>query len=232
MPPGNKINSTKKEIIQVATNMFLERGFTATSVKSICEQLDISTGNLTFHYPTKEHLLAVLVEMLCDFQWKMMERAVDEGASSLMAFCLELPTMASICEENSVAKDFYLSAYTHYMTLEIIRKNDRFRARQVFGDYCKDWQEEHFIEAEDLVSGIEYTTLMTTPSSMELDLRVCGALGAILQIYGVPVEERRKHIQRVRQMDYRTLGRRVLRDFIQYVQGISETDLETLLRRQ
>ena len=80
--------------------MFLERGYTDTSIKAISDQLGISTGNLTFYFPAKEHLLAVLVEMLCDFQWKLMERNVDEGNSSLMAMCLELPAMAAICEEN------------------------------------------------------------------------------------------------------------------------------------
>lgn len=232
MPPGKKINATKKEIIQVATRMFLEKGFTDTSVKSICEQLGISTGNLTFHYPTKEHLLAVLVEMLCDFQWRMMERTVDEGSSSLMALCLELPAMASICEENQIAKDFYLSAYTHPMTLEIIRRNDTLRSRSVYGGYCDQWQDAHFVEAENLASGIEYATLMTTEPIEDLDLRISGALGAILQIYNVPEEVRRKHIRKVLQMDYRALGRRVLQEFIEYVHEISEEDLEELLRRQ
>ena len=62
--------TTRKEIIQVATKKFLELGYSNRSAKTISEEVGISTGNLTFHYPTKEHLLAKLTEMLCDFQWK------------------------------------------------------------------------------------------------------------------------------------------------------------------
>ena len=88
-------DTTRKEIIQVATQKFLELGYSNTSAKTISEEVGISTGNLTFHYPTKEHLLAKLTEMLCDFQWKMMDVVADEGETSLFAVCIELAAMAS-----------------------------------------------------------------------------------------------------------------------------------------
>lgn len=231
MSPAKRISTTKKEIIQVATRMFLEKGFTDTSVKSICEQLGISTGNLTFHYPTKEHLLAVLVEMLCDFQWAMMERAASEGQRPLIASSLELPAMAAVCEENPIAKDFYLSAYSYDMTLDIIRKNDTRRSQRVFAELCPDWTEKDFAAAQDLVAGIEYATLKTTSTSPALDQRVANALDAIGLIYRAPKEDREMRIHNVLQMDYRALGRRILREFIDYVHEISEEDLEALLQR-
>ena len=224
-----RTNTTKIEIIQVATRMFLEKGYANTSIKAISEELDISTGNLTFYFPTKEHLLAILVEMLCTFQWKMMGRAVDEGKTSLMALCLELPTMAAICEENPVVKDFYLSSYTHSMTLSIIRRADAEKAKKVFAPYCRDWEDKHFEEAEILVSGIEYATLMTTPGSPSMDIRVAGALNSILEIYGVPKEVRKSKIQRVLSMDCYQIGRQVLQEFMQYIEQENELALEYLM---
>ena len=111
MAHRRKTNTTKLEIIRVASRLFLERGYSKTSVKAIADELDISTGHLMFYFPTKEHLLAVLVQMLCDFQWKMMQSKVAEGNTSVMALCLELMTMAAMCEEDEVAKDFYLSLF-------------------------------------------------------------------------------------------------------------------------
>ena len=106
MAHKRKTNTTKLEIIQVASRLFLSRGYTKTTIKSIADALDISTGHLMFYFPTKEHLLAVLVHMLCDFQRKMMQDTVNEGNTSLMAICLELTTMAAMCEEDEIAKDF------------------------------------------------------------------------------------------------------------------------------
>ncbi len=220
------INTTKLEIVQVATKMFLEKGYSNTSAKAICEELGISTGNLTFHFATKEHLLAVLVEMVCDFQWGVMEQATDEGKTSLLAQCLELTAMAVVCEENEIGRDFYISAYTHPMTLDIIRKNDAKKARLVFGEYCPDWKELNYKEAEVIVSGIEYATLMTTESSGPLDVRIAGALGGIMMMYNVPEEIRRRKIDKVLAMDYRSIARKMLKDFVEYVEGFTEEDLE------
>ena len=229
MSPAKKLNTTKKEIIQVATRLFLERGFTDTSVKLISDALEISTGNLTFHYHTKEDMLSVLVEMLCDFQWKSMEEALNEGSSSLSTLCLELASMAAICDENEIARDFYISAYTHTSTLNIIRVNDQKKAQKLFAPYCQGWEDWNFAEAETLVSGIEYATLMSTPASPALPIRIAGALKAIMKIYGVPDDLCDECIQKVLQMDYRSLSRSVLEKFRAYVHGVSEAQLEQYL---
>jgi len=204
---------TRNEIVTTALHMFLEKGYTATTAKQLGDIIGISTGNLTYHFSTKEHILAVLVDELCKFQRDLMEREINEGTTSLMALCLELTAMASICEENEVIKEFYVSTYTGKMTLDIIRRNDAVRAKEVFGEYCTDWTEERYIEAEALVSGIEYATIMTTESSASLKYRIAGALNTIMMIYQVPVELRRKKIEKVLALDYKAIGRRVLDEF-------------------
>lgn len=232
MSAAKKVNTTKKEIIQVATRLFLERGFTDTSVKLISDSLEISTGNLTFHYPTKEDMLAILVEMLCDFQWETMEASLNEGSSPLLPLCLELAAMAAICNENSVARDFYISAYTHPTTLDIIRVNDQKKAQKLFGSYCADWSELDFCQAENLVSGIEYATLMSTASSPDVAVRIAGALKNILSIYNVPANEWEECIRNVLQLDYQSIGRQVLQEFKVFVHGITNEQLEQYLLKQ
>lgn len=227
----NKSALTKLEIIQVASKMFLEKGYSNTSIKMVCDELDMSPGNVTFYFRTKEHLLAELVDMLCNFQRKMIEKEVDDGLSSVMAICLELASMAVMCEEDDHAKDFYFSAYSSPLCLEIIRNNDAERSKEVFKDYCPEWVEEQFLEAEVLVSGVEYATLMTVGDALSLETRIAGALNNILGIYKVPEELRRAKIDRVLAMDYRKLGRRVLRDFKKYVEQANEQALIDLLRR-
>ena len=216
---------TINDIVKTSLYMFLEKGCTKTTAKNIGDKLDISTGNLTYYFPTKEHILAVLVKDLCRFQRNMMEQEINEGKSSLMALCLELTAMASICDENEIIKDFYVSAYTGAITLDIIRKNDVVRAREVFAEYCEGWSDERFIEAEALVSGIEYATIMTTESSAPLNLRIAGALNSIMMIYQVPIELRRKKIETVLSLDYRALGRRILGDFKEYIESRDYSDL-------
>lgn len=219
------------EIVQEASKQFLEKGYTATSVSMISKALQMSPGNLTYHYPSKEHLLAELVDLLCSFQWQQMEKEAGEGYSSIMAICLELAAMASACEQDAVIKDFFLSAYTSPMCLDIIRRNDAQRAQRVFARYRPDWTEEQFAEAEILCSGIEYATLMTTGDPVALETRVSGALHNILGIFGIPEELRRSKIQRVFALDYRKLGRQTLTDFRNYVADANDQAFLDLLKR-
>lgn len=221
---------TRLEIVQVASECFLENGYSNTTFKTICNQLNMSPGNVTFYFPTKEHLLAELVDMLCKFQWEMMKREADDGLSSIMAICLELTAMATMCEDDEMIKDFFLSAYSSPMCLEIIRKNDTLRAKEVFKDYKPDWDYEKFAEAEILVSGIEYATLMTTGDPVSLENRISGALNNILTIFGVPEEIREIKIKKVLAMDYKNIGSKVFSEFKKYVEKENEQAFRDLLK--
>lgn len=226
----SKSDLTKLEIIRVATRMFLEKGYSKTTIKAISDELGMSTGNLTFYFPTKEYLLSVLVEMLIDFQWEKFKQETNEGVNLVLAICFELTSMAAACERDANIKDFYLSAYKSEITLDMIRKNDTRRAKAVFKEYCPDWTDEQFSEAEMLVSGIEYATLMTTESSASLELRISGALNAILGIHNIPKELRPEKIERCLSMDYYAAGKKVFDEFRNYVHNTSYKALEQLLK--
>ncbi len=221
-----KSSITKHEILKTAIQLFFEKGYSAVSPNVIAKNLDISTGNLTYYYPTKEHLLAVLVDDLCKFQWKLIEAEAEDGISSVMAICLELMTMASACDSNPVAKDFFVSAYQSPLTLKIIRENDTERSKEVYKDYCKDWTDEQFSEAEILVSGIEYGTLMSLGENISLETRISGALDKILIIYGVPEDLRKMKINKALSYDYKNIGERIFKEFFEYVNKTNEEIFE------
>lgn len=227
-----KSTLTRLEIIQVASKMFLTQGYSNTTARMIANELEMSSGNLTFHFPTKEHLLSELVDMMCEFQWRMMEREADEGISSVLAICLELTAMATMCEDSEIARDFYLSAYSSPLCLERIRKNDAKRAREVFGAFRPDWTDEQYAEAAILVSGVEYATLMTAGEQVSLETRIAGALHNILGIYGIAKETRDVKVGKVFAMDYRSIGKRVLTEFRQYVEETNEQAFLDLFKKR
>jgi AcrR family transcriptional regulator len=216
-------------IIQAATELFFENGFSKTTAAAVCAKAKVGTGNLTSYFPTKEHILDVLVHMMIDYQWQAMENATDEGKSSLLAYCLELTTMAAISEDSAVMHDFYIATYSHPMTLDNIRVNDVEKIKKVFGEYCTDWSDERFYEAECIVSGIEYATLMTTEHSTPLPVRIEGALSAIMLLFGVPEDIRKKKIQKVLAMDYRAVGKKLLEDFKEYVNQKNMRAIDNML---
>lgn len=211
------------EIIRLGTKLFIEDGYSKTTIKKISKTLDISPGNITFYFPTKEHLLSVLVDELFEFQSILMEHAAEEGKTSLLAYCLELTAIAVACEENNVARDFYISAYTSPMTLQRIRENDVIKTKMVFEEFCAGWSEERWIEMENIVSGIEYALIMTREDKTPLPIQISHTLDAIMLLYEVPSELRKKKIEKVLSMDYCGLGRRILGEFKTYIESKNES---------
>lgn len=215
----------RAEIIKATSEMFFKNGFSKTTPGDICDKVKISTGNLTYHFPTKEHILSVIVKMMCDYQWKAMESATDEGKSSLLAYCLELTTLVALCEEIEQMQDFLIAAYSHPMSLDVIRANDVEKIKQVFHEYTSDWNEERFTEIEAIISGIEYATIMNTEHSASVEYRIAGALHSIMLLFGVPEETRNMKVEKVLAMDYRAIGRKAHEDFKRYV---TETNAHAL----
>ena len=220
----------KAAIIKVASELFFENGYTQTTPGQVCKKADIGTGNLTYYFPTKEHMLAVLVQMMIDYQWKEMESAADEGKSSLLAYCLELTTLVAINEEIPQMNEFLVESYSHPMTLDLIRANDVEKIKQVFAEYTEGWDDERFTEIETIISGIEYATIMKTEHSATLERRIEGALNSIMLLMGVSEETRQKKIKKVFAMDYLSIGRKVYEDFKQYVTETNENALDEILK--
>lgn len=56
--------STKERILKTAISLFNEKGFEAVSMRDIADALDISPGNLTYHYKKKLDILDEIIYQL------------------------------------------------------------------------------------------------------------------------------------------------------------------------
>lgn len=218
-----KAVSTKDRILKTAIDLFFEKGYTLTTARNVCERLGISTGNLTFHYPSKEYLLLALVERLCRYQSQLVEAYADTE-DLVFKYALEMAAQTSACEDNEVAKDFYVSSYTIPMTLAKIREWEGEYTESVFKKYNPDWTKEDFVLAEITASGIELSILMSVQDeeiAFEDKLRIM--LDSLLKLYNVPEKERSDVVDRVLASDYREFGRSFRSHFIDRISNEFET---------
>ena len=218
---------TKLEIIKLASEMFLTQGYTVASTKKMAAELGISVGNLAYHFPTKEHLLAELATRLCDYHLSVLETEIDEGRTSLLAYLLELTSIMAICEENEIAKDLYTSVYKYPMSLKIIRQSDTEKIKHIFAEYCPGWTDEDFALTENAVSGLEYASLMReNAEDVPLDRRVVKTLNVVMKAYNVPEEVREQKLKKILSLDYRRIGRQLIEGFAEYVEAKNKEALQ------
>ena len=226
MPRRRKNNSTKIEVIKVAMNMFLEKGYYHTSIKNIGDELEMSSGHIMFYFPTKEHLLLELVSCLCNYQKMMIQDAMKEGISSLTAMGTELLVMANIADKNDILKEFYIAAYTHPLTLDYIQKNDTDRSKIIYKEYCINWSNEQFEEMEIMASGLEYS-MNAGPSNFSAISRVPGVLRTIMGLYNVPEDIKEETIRKVLATEVvNEISKEIGQGFKKYIEEMTESLME------
>ena len=211
--------NTKYEILYLATKFFLEKGYTNSYVTTMAKTLHISTGNLTFWFPTKEHILAEMVKELCTFQINTEVNKKGSEYALLIDYLFELTMFASVCEENPNIKDLVIASYTQPLPLAVIRANDTERSKRTFAEFCMEWSDTEFIQAENVASGIECAMFMTeNAEKLTFEQRVTSGLDAIMKVYEVPKEIRQSVLKEVMAMDYRSSGNYVFEAFCDYVE--------------
>lgn len=211
--------NTKYEILYVSMKYFLEKGYTKSYITTIAKTLQMSTGNLTFWFPTKEHILAEMLKELCAFQTQADAKEADKKYSLLIDYLFELAMFASVCEENANIKDLVIASYTQPLPLAVIRANDAERSKRTFAEFCKEWSETEYIQAENVASGIECSMFMTeNAQKLTLEQRVTSSLDAIMKVYEVPKDIRQSALKEVMAMDYRSRGNHVFEEFYSFVE--------------
>ncbi len=205
--------------MQVAMRMFLEKGFTNTSAKAISNELNISTGNLTFYFPTKEHILLELTKEITQFHTKCIDK-VEKNNDDLFSYCWEVAAQIILCEENENAKDIYLAIYSHPLTLHFVKDWTAEKNQKILGDRLKDWTYERFRRVENVTCCIERSALTepcTETYTIEDKIRLI--LTCLLKIYDISFEEREQVIKKIFETDYHKIGHDLLKQLTKYVEN-------------
>ena len=224
-----KNTKTKYDIIRVASECFLEKGYSVTSLKMIARELKISPGNVTYYFQTKEHVLLSIVEMLLDYEWRIFTKEIDNGLDTLSAACLEFVTTVASCQQNPIIKDLFISIYESEMCRVCVRNHRIERSRRIAKEQGSDWNEEQMTLAEIMIRGIFYSMITTDDSVVTLETRVAGALRLILSIYNEDEESKNRIIKNILQTDYQKLGKRVMDGFVNFVKVTNEKTMEDFL---
>lgn len=206
--------------MQVAIRMFLEKGFTSTSAKAISNELNISTGNLTFYYPTKEHILLELTKDITQFHTKSIDKILKNEKNDLYSYCWEVTAQIVLCEENEQAKDIYLAIYSHPLTLQYVKDWTAEKNQKILGERLSDWTLERFRRVENVTCCIERSALTeacTDAYTLEDKIRLI--LTCLLKIYDISFEERETVIKKILETDYHKMGHDLLKQLTRYVEN-------------
>ena len=72
--PRTSARDTRAEILDVATQLFAEKGYDATSLREIAERLGITKAALYYHFRSKDDILRALLEPMNTVVTELLER--------------------------------------------------------------------------------------------------------------------------------------------------------------
>ncbi|WP_257446725.1 TetR/AcrR family transcriptional regulator [Archangium lipolyticum] len=61
--PATVPNGTRRRILETALRLFASEGFHGTSIRDVAKELELQPSALYSHFPSKEHILAELVQI-------------------------------------------------------------------------------------------------------------------------------------------------------------------------
>jgi AcrR family transcriptional regulator len=151
-----RTRDTRGEILEVAAELFTDRGYDATSLREIAERLDISKAALYYHFRSKDEILRALVEPIGRVLSDLVER---------------LEAAHDIAEWEDVLSWTIGMMFDHIAFMRFVERN-RYSLRQLhlaFNDL-----EDHF----ELRTRVR-TAVHAAAKNVEEEIRMFAALGAV-----------------------------------------------------
>src|SRR5262245_31259539 len=71
--------ATRDQIIEAADRLFYQKGYEHTSFSNLSDAVEISRGNVTFHFQTKDEILESVIELRLARTRRMLEQWEADG---------------------------------------------------------------------------------------------------------------------------------------------------------
>ena len=212
------LSETEKTIIRSAIKLFLENGFTETTLKMISDDTGIRQGTLCYHFHTKEEMLYLLMQEVMDYHSEIIDNILNETEDKLFAYAMEISIQIALCEQYDKVNDVYRSSYNHQGTLDFIRAWGAKKNHALLGDWLPEWSLSDFAVHENLAIGLENSSfIMKCNDEITLEDKVSKILEALMLVYRIPEDERNKTIKRVIATNLPDVAKKVYARFMQRI---------------
>src|SRR5882672_7521685 len=71
--------TTRDQIVQAADRLFYQKGYEYTSFSNISDAVEISRGNVTFYFKTKDEILEAVIDLRLDRTQRMLNQWEADG---------------------------------------------------------------------------------------------------------------------------------------------------------
>ena len=202
----------KTKVLYAAANLFLTKGFAATTVKEIAAEAGVSPSTMLYIHESKENILAALFKEILNRQFAKTEESLKGVSDDKMIFyAAETTLQLYIVESNEYIRELYNTAYSLPKTTEIIQRMLTEKLEYVFKEHLPDLQTKDFFELEIAACGI-MRGFMSIPCDMyfTMDRKIRRYLETTFLIYRVSDERIEQIIEFISRFNFEELADQVI----------------------
>lgn len=218
--PGRNHEEMKQRVLFVSAKLFLEKGYTATTLKEIAGTAEINIGSLMNLFKSKEDILCDLVEYVLEGQFAQTARLLEGKTDDrILFYAAETTLQLHMAESGEHVRDLYNAAYSMPKTTEIIQHTITHKLEEIFKPSLPHLETKDFFELE-IASGGIMRGFMTIPCDMyfTMDRKVKRFLETTFKLYDVPKEKIQETIDFVSGFDFETIAKQTIDTLLNFLE--------------
>lgn len=218
--PGRNHETMRSAILHTAAKLFLQKGYTATTLKEIAAGAQINIGSLMNLFKSKEDLLCDLVTYVLERQFTTAAKLVaGKTEDKILFYAAETTLQLHMAESNENVRDLYAAAYSMPKTSSIIQHAITDKLEMVFKESLPHLETKDFYKLE-IASGGIMRGFMTIPCDMwfTMEQKVQSFLETTFLVYRVPDAKINEAIQFVSQFDYPKIAQETIEQMLVYLE--------------
>ena len=211
----------KSKVLHAAAEMFLAKGYQASTMREIAKAAGVNLGSLTFAFGNKEQILCELVAYVLEGQFsatkKMMEGKTED---KILFYAAETTLQLYMAESSEHMREMYNVSYSLPHSAQVIFHTITGKLQDIFGAHLPNLERKDFFELEIASAGI-MRNFLSVPCDMyfTMERKVARFLETTFLVYRVPDEKIAEAIQFVSQFDFKTIAKGVLESMLSYLKS-------------
>lgn len=210
----------RKKMLYTAARLFLEKGYTMTSLKELSAAAGTNTGVLTRTFGSKENILAILVKYVLEGQFSTTKELLkDKTDDKILFYAAETALQLHIVESNEHIRELYAVAYSLPNTTKIIQEMITGKLEKIFKEHLPNLETQDFYMLE-IASGGIMRGFMTIPCDMwfTMDKKIKAFLETTFKVYDVPEEKIKETIEFVKQFDFTQIAKETINSMLEMIE--------------
>lgn len=223
--PAAEKEKLKERILYVAAGLFLEQGYTETSLRLLAQKAETDLSSVTRIFGCKENILCELVTYVLEEQFstaaKKLQGITDDP---ILFYAAETTMQLYMAESREAVRDLYLTAYSMKRTMDIIQQMITEKLEQIFKAHLPMLTTKDFYELE-IASGGIMRSFMARPCDMyfTMDRKVKRFLESTFRVFQVPDAKILEAIEFVQQFDFEHTAHGIIDRMLEYLKEKTES---------